>query len=410
MRGIWSMAVAIALLQSVGAVAKSGPDQAVGTRHQVRIADLPPPGATPSSVNPPERVERRPGDVLRVPKGFAVNAFAEGLDHPRWMGLAPNGDVFLAETFADKVTVLRDADGDGIAESRTTYAGGFNRPHGIAFVSGAVLVADLDGLWRFEYAPGERKGARRKRLTAPGAFGTPGGHWSRNIAVAPDGKSVYVAIGSRGNIGEEPEPRATVQRFALDGTAQATFASGLRNAVGIAFYPGTNDLYVVVNERDGHGDGMVPDYLTRIRKGEFFGWPYAWLGPNPEPRLRGKRPDLVKRTKVPDLLFQAHSAPVGLVFYDAKQFPASYRGDAFVALRGSWNSSTPTGYKVVRVKFADRRPVGWYQNFAVGFWKTGTDKAQVWGRPAGLLVAADGSLLIADDTGKAVWRVSFRGK
>lgn len=390
--------------------ALAAPEQDVSTRYEIRFEDLPKLGATPSSVNPPKRVARQPEDGLRVPQGFKADIFAEGLRHPRWMGLAPNGDVFLAEAGAGKITLLRDRDGDGKAETVTTYAKGFKRPHGIAFVEGAVLIADTEGIWSLEYGPGDTLAKKRRLLTRRGAFGgAPQNHWTRNIAVAPDRSALYVAIGSKSNISEEPRPHATVQKFDMDGGNQTTFAAGLRNPVGIAFYPGTDDLYVVVNERDGYGDAQVPDYLTRIEKGAFYGWPYAWLGPNPDPEMKGKRPDLVKKTKRPDLLFEAHSAPIGLVFYDETQFPESYRGDAFVALRGSWNSGEPTGYKIVRVKFENGRPAGWYDNFTVGFWKAGEDRAQVWGRPAGLLIAADGSLLIADDTGGTVWRVSYEG-
>jgi glucose/arabinose dehydrogenase len=200
-----------------------------------------------------------------------------------------------------------------------------------------------------------------------------------------------------------------VQEFKADGSGQRTFAAGLRNPVGIAFYPGTSDLYVVVNERDGLGDGLVPDYLTRVQEGGFYGWPYAYIGRNPQPDYAERRPDLVQKTLVPDLLFESHSAPLGLVFYDGAQFPAVFRGGAFVALHGSWNAGKPTGYKVVFVPFRDKRPVGHYENFAVGFWAAGQQRAQVWGRPAGLAVAADGSLLIADDVGQTIWRVSYGG-
>jgi len=199
-----------------------------------------------------------------------------------------------------------------------------------------------------------------------------------------------------------------VQKVTADGHLQ-TFAAGLRNPVGIAFYPGTNDLYVTVNERDGLGDGLVPDYFTRIRQGDFFGWPYAYIGRHPDPDYGAKRPDLVAKTKVPDVLFQSHSAPLGLVFYEGDQFPADYKGDAFVALHGSWNAAAPTGYKVVRIKFANGRPIGGYEDFLTGFWNGSTSPAQVWGRPAGLLVAKDGSLLVADDDGKTIWRVRYVG-
>ncbi len=189
-----------------------------------------------------------------------------------------------------------------------------------------------------------------------------------------------------------------------------TWASGLRNPVGIAFKPGTNDLYVVVNERDTYGNNLVPDYLTKIEKGDFFGWPYAYIGPHPDPQYGSKSPGLVQRTKVPDLLFRSHSAPIGLVFYDRTAFPAEYRGGAFVSLHGSWNRQEPSGYKVVYVPFANGKPEGDYITFASGFWKSGDKRAQVWGRPAGLAIAADGSLLIADDTANVIWRVSYTGQ
>ena len=223
----------------------------------------------------------------------------------------------------------------------------------------------------------------------------------------PDGKRFFIAIGSESNIGEDPLPHASVQSFAADGSDQRTYASGLRNPVGIAFYPGTNDLYTVVNERDGLGDGLVPDFLTRLQEGGFYGWPYAYIGHHPQPDFPS-RPEMVAKTLTPDLLFQSHSAPLGLVFYEGSMFPAEYKGDAFVALHGSWNSAEPTGYKIVRVPFKDGRPQGYYENFLTGFWLGGTSPAQVWGRPAGLAVAADGSLLIADDAGGVVWRVSYK--
>jgi glucose/arabinose dehydrogenase len=216
-----------------------------------------------------------------------------------------------------------------------------------------------------------------------------------------------VAIGSGSNLGEEPPPRASVQEFVLDASHRESFATGLRNPVGIAFYPGSKDLYVVVNERDKQGDGLVPDYLTRLTRDGFYGWPYAYIGPNPQPGYAKKRPDLVEETILPDFLFEPHSAPLGLVFYDGEQFPKDYHGDAFVALHGSWNAAKPRGYMVVRVPFKDSRPQGYYEAFVTGFWTAGEKTARVVGRPAGLAVAKDGSLLIADDVGKRIWRVSY---
>lgn len=390
------------------AAAAADPQEQPGTRFQVSPGDLPAPYATPAVSNSPRVVGRPAGARLRVPEGFAANLFAADLEHPRWMAVAENGDVFLAEPRAGEITLLRDADGDGRAEQRTTFADGFERPHGLAFHRDHLYVADIERVWRIPYRAGDLEArGERAPVTAPEALGSGRGHWTRNIAFHPDGSRFFVAIGSRGNIAEEAVPRATVQVFDADGSGQRTFAAGLRNPVGIAFRPGSADLYVVVNERDGLGDGLVPDYLTRVEEGGFYGWPYAYIGGNPQPGFAERRPDLVEKTLVPDLLFESHSAPIGLVFYDAEQFPADYRGDAFVALRGSWNANAPRGYKVVRVPFVDGAPEGGYENFATGFWLAGSDQAAVWGRPAGLAVAKDGSLLIADDTGKSVWRVSY---
>ena len=405
-RGLaWTLAALAAML----VVAAAGVDRASGQRFEVGAADMPPPYATPSASNPPRRVSRPADATLILPAGFTANVYAEGLSHARWMAVAPNGDVFLAEPRAGEVTLLRDADGDGRADFKTTFAKGFSQPHGLAFHGGYLYVADTRRVWRLPYRPGQTTGGGRPEpVTAAGALGAGSGHWTRNIAISPDGRRLYVAIGSSGNIGEEPEPRATVQVFDLEGGGQETFAAGLRNPVGIAFYPGTDDLYVAVNERDGLGDDLVPDYLTRLEPGGFYGWPYAYIGPNPQPGYADRRPDLVARTIVPDVLFRAHSAPLGLVFYDADQFPAEYLGDAFVAFRGSWNSARPTGYKVVRVPFEDGRPVGYYEDFATGFWIAGAATAEVWGRPVGLAIAADGSLLVADDVGQTIWRISYR--
>ncbi|MEE9139809.1 MAG: PQQ-dependent sugar dehydrogenase [Alphaproteobacteria bacterium] len=402
-------ALFIAAVVAAPLAAASEVVQPPGERFEIRLEDLPGPFATRSAINPPKAIPMPAGASLRVPPGFAVNVFAEGLDDARWLAVAANGDVFLAQSDAGRVTLLRDADGDGAADLVAPFAAGLARPHGLAVRPGWLYVADTEGVWRYAYEPGEtRSPGKAERVTAPGALGGGSGHWTRNIAFSPDGARFFVAIGSRSNIAKESPPRATVQEFAADGTHLGTFASGLRNPVGISFYPGTGDLYVVVNERDTLGDGLVPDYLTRLERDGFYGWPYSYLGPNPQPGLAGERPDLAGKAIVPDLLFQSHSAPLGLVFYDGDRFPEEFRGDAFVALHGSWNAGIPTGYKVVRVPFgADKRPKGHYETFASGFWARGQGRARVWGRPVGLAVAADGSLLVADDAGGRVWRVSY---
>jgi glucose/arabinose dehydrogenase len=320
--------------------------------------------------------------------------------------------VLLAESEAGKVTVLRDEAGAGRATRRFTLAEGFDRPHGLALHDGYLYIADLKGVWRYRWNPqdGALAGAK-EAVTQPGELGDRGGHSTRNIVFAPDGKHFYVSIGSRGNIEEDPAPRATIKEFDAAGGNGRIFASGLRNPVGIRFYPGTGDLWTVVNERDGLGDELVPDYLTHVVEGGFYGWPYAYLGQHKQPGPLGdKHPELAARAIVPDVLFQSHSAPLGLIFYDGAQFPAEFRGDAFVSLHGSWNAGEPRGYKVVRVKFHDGKPESGYENFATGFWVDGTKPARVWGRPVGLALAKDGSLLIADDVGETVWRVHWVGK
>jgi glucose/arabinose dehydrogenase len=263
--------------------------------------------------------------------------------------------VLLAEAEAGKITLLRDANGDGTAEVKTTFADGFQRPHGMAFANGKFYVADALGIYSFPYKDGDTKvSGPRTPVTENGAFGKLGGHWTRNLAVNTKGE-LFVAVGSNGNINDKDDPwRAAVSKVV--GNKLVQYGTGLRNPVGITFYPGTDDLYVVVNERDGEGDELVPDYLTRVQQGDFYGWPYAYLGQHEEPSLKGKRPDLVAKAKVPDVLFRSHSAPLGLLFYTGTQFPAQYRGGAFVAHHGSWNASNPRGYKIVYVPFQNGRP------------------------------------------------------
>ncbi|AWK87373.1 PQQ-dependent sugar dehydrogenase [Azospirillum thermophilum] len=391
------------------ALAQRPPGQSVGDSIHVRVQDLPKPYETPAVAVQAESVKRPARDPLRVPEGFTVTLFRDNVDHARNLLTLPNGDVLVAQQRPGSVTLLRDADGDGKAELAAAWATGFDRPYGLAYHDGAVYVGDLAGVWRLPWTEGAAKAGERRRITADGAFGKRGGHNTRTVAVSPDGRTLYVGIGSDGNIDEEPEPRATIQAFSIDGGNQRTFASGLRNAVGMAFRPGSSELYTVVNERDGLGDQLVPDYLTRVQEGGFYGWPYSYLGSNPQPDFAEKRPDLVKRAIVPDVLFQAHSAPLGLVFGDRTIFPEKYRAGAFVALHGSWNRSDPVGYTVAFVPFRDGKPTGGYEIFAAGFrMPGGSGPARVWGRPSGLSVARDGSLLIADDYG-AVWRVVHRG-
>ena len=366
-----------------------------GDRFRVDPAALPPPNATPSSANPADVVARPRGATLAVPPGWRATLFAEGLDHPRNLIVLPDGGVLVAEQRADKLTLLRDG-GSGRAEA-STFATGFAEPFGLDYRDGAIWVADTRAVWRLPWRPGQAKAGKPERVTAPGALGDDRGHSTRSLALAPDGRSFFVGIGSRGNIGIEEAPRATIQRFDADGANQRAFATGLRNPVGMTFRPGSDDLWAVVNERDGLGDELVPDYLTRVTEGGFYGWPYSYIGSHPQPGMAGKAPELVRRAIVPDLLFRSHSAPLGLAFLG---------GDAYVGLHGSWNRSEPIGYFIARVPFRDGKPIGHYEVFASGFMVS--DHA-VWGRPVGIAAAPDGTTLyVADDAGKTVWKLERR--
>jgi glucose/arabinose dehydrogenase len=383
--------LAAALLLALPALAA---EPKPGDRLRVDPNALPAPYATPSKANPAEVVRRPRNARLAVPAGWRATLFADGLDHPRNLLVLPDGSLLVAEQRADKLTRLVDDNGDGHADRRSTFADGFAEPFGLAFHGDSVWVADTRRVWRLPWQAGMDKAERREPVTETGALGDDAGHSTRSLAIAPDGKHFYVGIGSRENLAEEAPPRATVQEFAVDGGGQRTFAAGLRNPVGMAFRPGSDELWAVVNERDGMGDELVPDYMTRIMEDAFYGWPYAWLGPRPQPGFADKAPDKVAATRAPDVLFGAHSAPLGLAFL----------GDAaYVGLHGSWNRSTPIGYVVARVPFKDGKPVGHYEVFATGFTVA---PGKVWGRPVGIAAAPDGSLYVADDAGRTVWKIS----
>lgn len=384
---------------------------------RITLADVPAPFSSSSASKSPNVIPIPENPVLNVPEGFVVTVFAEGLDRPRWLALTPTGDVLVTETRENRIRLLRDADGDGVAEVMQTFAtaeNGLDIPFGMAFAGDFFFLGNSDEVRRYPYRSGQ------EQLTGQGdrIAELPGGgyrqHWTRNVVVSPDGQTLYVSIGSRSNVDSEPLPRASVQAMNLDGSGQETFAYGLRNPVGLDFHPMTGELYTTVNERDGLGDDLVPDFLTRIRKGEFYGWPYAYLSPNLlDPRQtrgdRSRNPDLADQTLTPDVLFQSHSAALGLQFYDGETFPERYRNGAFVAFRGSWNRSQGTGYKVVFVPFNNEgRPEGYYEDFLTGFLvnPTGPD---TWGRPVGLLVLPDGSLLVTEEMNNRIYRIQYQG-
>ncbi len=393
----------------------------IGRRYQIDAANLPAPETPPVVTNRPLIVPYD-GQVPEVPPGFTATPFATGLANPRRLLVLPNGDVLVAEQSAGYLTLLRD-DGEGRANWISRPVEDLNRPYGLAWRDNFVLVADQDGIWRAgrpvppqkagEMPADKRKpmpGAyRSEMLTKKGVFGIVQGHSNRHLAIDPKTGGLFVGVGSAGNIAVEPEPKATIQRFDADGSNQTTVATGMRNPTALAFHPQTGELWALVQERDGLGDDLPSDYLTRVLQGGFYGWPYAYLGKHPLPGFAKLAPDKVEATIKPDFLFTAHSSVLDLVFYEADQFPAEYKGHLFVALKGSWNRSLPTGYKVVHVPFKDGKPEGYYENFVTGFWASGEQRAEVWGRPAALAVAKDGALLVADDTGGTIWRIAYKG-
>lgn len=409
-------------------------DDKPGRSRLIRPEDLPRPGATRSASNTP-RIVRRPAAALpQVPDGFKVDLFAEGLSGPRLMRVAPNGDVFVAETFDGRITVLRAADGASRAEQRHVFASGLDRPFGMAFFpSGAnprfLYVATARAVLRFPYESGDLT-ARGKPQTIVDKVPDGAGHSTRDVVFARDDSVMLVSVGSAGNdgegMGEPPGPRgdfiaghalgaswgpetdrAAVLAFDPEGGGRRLFATGIRNCVGMALDPAKGEVWCSVNERDGLGDDLVPDYVTRVREGAFYGWPWFYIGSHQDPHHLGARADLADKVTVPDVLIEAHSASMQIAFYQANAFPPAYRGDAFVAEHGSWNRSRRTGYKVIRVRMKDGVPTGEYQDFATGFV---INDAQVWGRPFGIAVTHDGALLVSEDAGGTIWRISSVGK
>src|SRR5215468_2650304 len=401
----------------------------IGRRFHIDSTDLPPPKTGPIVTDRPLIVPYS-GQAPQVPPGFTATPFATGLVNPRRLLVLPNGDVLVAEQSAGYLTLLRD-DGSGHATWIDRHVEDLNKPYGLAWRDNHVLVADQDGIWSVPHNLGALRSGNSERttvnqvppderkptpgaygaqmITKKGVFGIVQGHQNRHLVIDPKTGALFVGVGSSGNLGVEPEPKATIQRFNADGSNQTTFASGTRNPTALAFHPQTGELFAVVQERDGLGDRLPPDFLIHVQQGGFYGWPYAYIGKHPQPGFAQLAPDKVEATITPDLLFQAHSSLLDLVFYEGDQFPPEYKGSLFVAVKGSWNRSVPTGYKVVRVPFKDGRPEGWYENFATGFWASGEHRAEVWGRPAALAVAKDGSLLVADDTGGTIWRISYKG-
>jgi glucose/arabinose dehydrogenase len=369
--------------------------------------DLPQPFATKSAGNGPNKSQAPQGFLPTVPPGFHVNIFASDFKNPRLLTVAPNGDIFLANTGADEVVILRDPKHAGGAPERAVFSSDVRRPFGIVFHGDYVYIGNMTSVVRFKYDPktSQRLGEAEKLLTLPG-----GGHSTRNLAITADGQHLLIAVGSGSNIDTgEPPMRAAVTICDLDGKNARQFATGLRNPVGLALNPVTGVPWVTVNERDELGDDLPPDYLTSIKDGGFYGWPYSYIGSNVDPRVKPQQPDLVARAIIPDVLLGAHVAPLQFTFYIGKQFPASYFGGAFVAEHGSWNRASRAGYQVAFVAFKDGQPSADPVPFMTGLVPDPRSDL-VYGRPVGVTTVPDGSLLVADDgePGKGViYRITY---
>lgn len=384
-----------------------------GTFRKITVADLPKPFDTQSAGNFP-RVVPRPADAWpQAPAGFKVDLYASGLRGPRQIRRAPNGDVFVAESTGGQLSVLRGRDKDGKPEQTSVFTTGLRQPFGIAFYPPGpnpqwVYVGNTGSIVRFPYKSGDLKaGGAAEIIVAEVPAG--GGHWTRDVVFSQDGRRMWVAVGSGSNI-DDPDThprefhRANILEFTPEGTFVKIYASGIRNPVGLGVNPTTGELWCSTNERDALGDNLVPDYVTHVREGAFYGWPWYYLGDHPDPRLEGKHPELVGKITVPDVLLPPHNASLGLTFYDGSQFPAEYRGDLFAAEHGSWNRASRTGYEVVRVPLTNGKASGEFQDFLTGFVTT---DGQVWGRPVGVVAASDGALLVTDDGSQSIWRVSY---
>lgn len=389
-----------------------------GKIHKITPADLPKPYATPAVENGPQVVRRPANTWPQAPAGFKVDLFASGLDNPRLIRTAPNGDLFLAESDPGRILAFRGMTSDGKPQKLETFAEGLHRPFGIAFYPPGpepqyVYIGNTDSVVRFPYKNGDLKARGPAETVIPRlpsgeeAVGG-GGHWTRDIAFSLDGKQMFVSVGSRTNIADTDEDKSEFHRADIlaanpDGSNLRVYASGLRNPVGIAVDP-QGRLWASVNERDNIGDNLPPDYITHVEENGFYGWPWYYIGGNEDPRLKGKHPELRDKVIVPDVLVEPHDASLELTFYEGQQFPSDYRGDIFAAEHGSWNRRIRTGYEVIAVPVRNGRATGEYEDFLTGFV---TSNGKVWGRPVGVAVAQDGSLMVTDDGSESLWRVSY---
>lgn len=396
-------------------------DDRPGDVHRITLRDLPPPAASESVTNQPQVAPRPEGVIPKAPAGYTVSLFATGLVQPRLIRTAPNGDLFVAESRAGRVTVFR-AGVKGAEPLKEIFAAELTRPFGIAFYPDGpnpkfVYIGNTNSIVRFPYENGDMKARGAHELIVPelpgGANLRGGGHWTRDIAFSKDGKKMFVSVGSYSN-NDDPDTtpreagRATILEFNPDGSERRIYVSGIRNAVGLAVHPESGELWASVNERDGLGDNLVPDYITSVKDGDFFGWPWFYMGGHQDPKHEGKHPELKAKIRTPDVLIQPHSASLQMVFYTAASgFLPEHRNSAYAALHGSWNRAQRTGYKVIRVPMTGTRATGEYEDFLTGFV---TGEGQVWGRPVGVAVGADGALFVSDDGSNSIWRVAREGR
>ncbi|MFA9186567.1 sorbosone dehydrogenase family protein [Flavobacterium sp. FBOR7N2.3] len=374
---------------------------------------LPPPYATESVTKNSSVVKWPEGMTPKAPQGFTVTKFADNLENPRWTYIAPNKDIFVVESGTksskNQITIFRDTNNDGTFETRNVFISGLNKPFGMLVLNDFFYIANTDGLYRYPYKNNplklETKGVKILELPAGGY----NNHWTRNLIANADGTKIYISVGSASNVAEHGMDkeirRANILEINPDGTGEIIYAAGLRNPVGMDWNPANNELWTAVNERDDLGDDLVPDYITSVKKNGFYGWPYSYYGNNLDPRMEGAHKDLAAKAIVPDVSVGPHTASLGLAFYDKDKFPAKYKNGAFVGQHGSWNRAKITGYKVVFVPFENGKPSGKPEDFLTGF-IANEEKAEVYGRPVAVTVMNDGSLLVNDDSGNTIWKVT----
>ncbi|MCI0723629.1 MAG: PQQ-dependent sugar dehydrogenase [Acidobacteria bacterium] len=376
---------------------------------QAKNPPLPLPFHTPSANNRPQVISRPDGAQLTLPKRFSIDVYAEGFERPRFMLEGPSQEILLSDSMdAGRVYVLQDKDKDFKAESKTKIIEGLYRPYGLALWKDYLYVAEATSLKRYKYdAKSMRVDGKGEELVSLKDFGK--GHWTRTILFDAQGKKMYLTVGSGSNVdaGEDPM-RAAIHRYNPDGSGHEVIATGVRNVIGLRWYPGTETLWAAVQERDGLGDDLVPDFFTAIKPGGFYGWPYAYTGPNEDPRRKGENPELVKKTIVPDVQLGSHVAVLDTLFYTGKQFPKEYQGGAFLTFHGSWNRANRVGYSVTFIPFSQGKPTSGPRDFLTGF-MLAPEKREVWGRPVGLFQLPNGSLLVSDDGGNKIWRISYKG-